>query len=256
MLIRISLIIALIAALAVAALNFTQIREKITTLKTQRDEWQQKFTTTDAELTTTKDTLAKTETELNQTKSTLEATVTERDTAVKRADEEIRRAGELADKLAKTTDERDTAQAELERFVRTGYKPEQIIAFGKQVKQLQQEVEVTQDENRMLVRKNERLNYVIARYFGTNAPIELPPTATGKIMVSDPKWDFVVLSVGSDGGMRQDAELLVSRAGKLIAKIRVESVEKDRSIANVLPGWKLSDVLEGDQVIPAYPSAS
>ena len=27
-------------------------------------------------------------------------------------------------------------------------------------------------------------------------------------------------------------------------------------IANVLPGWKLGDVLEGDQVIPAYPTES
>jgi hypothetical protein len=47
----------------------------------------------------------------------------------------------------------------------------------------------------------------------------------------------------------EDGKLLVNRDGKLIAKVQVKSVQPDRSIANVLPGWKLSDVMEGDQVL-------
>jgi hypothetical protein len=30
-------------------------------------------------------------------------------------------------------------------------------------------------------------------------------------------------------------------------------MQKDRSIANVMPGWKIGEVMEGDQAIPAYP---
>ena len=47
--------------------------------------------------------------------------------------------------------------------------------------------------------------------------------------------------------------MLVNRNGKLVGKVVVRTVQKDRSIANVLPGWELGEVMEGDQVIPAYP---
>jgi hypothetical protein len=30
-------------------------------------------------------------------------------------------------------------------------------------------------------------------------------------------------------------------------------VQKERSIANVMPGWQLGEIMEGDQVIPAHP---
>jgi hypothetical protein len=35
----------------------------------------------------------------------------------------------------------------------------------------------------------------------------------------------------------------------LVAKVQIRSVQSDRSIANVMPGWKLSEVMEGDQVL-------
>jgi cell shape-determining protein MreC len=71
----------------------------------------------------------------------------------------------------------------------------------------------------------------------------------------DPKWEFVVLNVGEDQGVISDGELLVSRQGKLVAKVIVRSVEKDRSIANLVPGWKLGEMIEGDDVSPAHPAS-
>jgi len=35
----------------------------------------------------------------------------------------------------------------------------------------------------------------------------------------------------------------------------VNTVHKDQSIANIMPGWELGEVMEGDQVIPAYPAS-
>jgi hypothetical protein len=35
----------------------------------------------------------------------------------------------------------------------------------------------------------------------------------------------------------------------LIAKVRISTVETNRSIANVLREWKQSDIMEGDQVL-------
>jgi acyl-CoA thioesterase len=66
----------------------------------------------------------------------------------------------------------------------------------------------------------------------------------------------VIINVGQDQGVLEHGELLVNRNGKLVAKVRVRSVQKDRSIANVMPGWQLGEVMEGDQVIPAHPASS
>ena len=47
----------------------------------------------------------------------------------------------------------------------------------------------------------------------------------------------------------------MNRDGRLVAKVIVRSVQKDRCVANIMPGWELGPVLEGDQVIPAHPAS-
>ena len=108
----------------------------------------------------------------------------------------------------------------------------------------------------MLQRQLTRVQNELLIYKEPNRHIELPAALVGKVIVTDPKWDFVVLNVGEDQGVLDNGELLVSRDGKLVARVKVTSVQKDRSIANVLPGSKLGEVLEGDKVIPAYPGQS
>jgi hypothetical protein len=85
--------------------------------------------------------------------------------------------------------------------------------------------------------------------------VYLPASLKGKVLVSDPKWNFVLLDVGEDKGVLERGELLVNRNGKLVAKVVVSRVQKDRCIANVLPGWELGEVMEGDLVIPAHPAS-
>jgi len=255
MLIRISLIIAIIAGIAATALNFVKVKETITRVVAERDDWHKKFTDTDAELTTTKGNLAKTEKELNQTKETLVATQQERDKAVATADEQTKKATELAANLARTTQERDTAQAELAAYVATGYKPEQIAALGKQINKLQITLEALQEEKKVLQYAYEKTKTELEYITGKIPYVTLPAELKGKILVADPKWEFVVLNVGQDQGAKPRGELLVSRDGRLVAKVIISDVQKDRCIANVMPGWKLADVLEGDQVIPAHPES-
>jgi hypothetical protein len=46
-----------------------------------------------------------------------------------------------------------------------------------------------------------------------------------------------------------NGKLLVNRNGKLVAKLKItEDIQNERCIANVMPGWKLSDIMEGDEV--------
>jgi hypothetical protein len=73
--------------------------------------------------------------------------------------------------------------------------------------------------------------------------------------VTDPKWHFVVINVGEDQGVVEHGELLVNRDGKLVAKVIVSSVQKDRCVANIVSGWQLGEVFEGDLVIPAHPKS-
>jgi hypothetical protein len=100
-----------------------------------------------------------------------------------------------------------------------------------------------------------RLSNQLAQLTGNeDYVVKLPAGLKGKVVVVDPKWDFVVLDIGDEQGVLQDGELLVSRDGKLVAKVVVRTVQKDRCIANIVPGWKLGDLFEGDDVSPAHPA--
>jgi hypothetical protein len=255
MLIRISLIVAIIAGLAAGVLNFVTVKEKITILVADRNTQRDGRIAAEDERDKTKAELAKTTKELDQTKETLATTQQERDKAVAEAEVQIKKATELAANLAKTTQERDIAQAELAAYVATGYKPEQIAGLGKQIIKLQATLEALQEEKKVLQFAYEKTKTELEYITGKIPYVTLPADLKGKILVADPKWEFVVLNVGQEQGAKARGELLVSRDGRLVAKVIISDVQKDRSIANVMPGWKLADVLEGDQVIPAHPES-
>jgi len=252
MLLRISLIIAIVAALAVGVLNFVMVKEKIETTERHRAEEQAAKEAAQTELASTKKDLEKTTADLKNTKETLATTEADRDKFQAEATAQTKKAAELTTKLATTTAERDDAQAQLAAYKATGYEPAQILAFDQQFKDLRAAIEATTVENRTLVRKLRRVEDQLAELTVDGwRPQPLPAGLRGKVLVCDPKWDFVIVDVGEDQGVFEKGEMLVSRNGKLVAKLSVRIVEKGRCIANVLPGWKIGDVMEGDQILPA-----
>ena len=138
----------------------------------------------------------------------------------------------------------------------TGKSPQEILQLVALIKQDQDTIAAINEEKKVLSRKllsvQNQLNELLE---SENYVVKLPADLKGKIMVVDPKWDFVVLNIGEDQGVLQDGEMLVSRDGKLVAKVIVRSVQKDRCIANIVPGWKLGEVIEGDEVTPAHPAS-
>ena len=255
MLIRISLIVAIAAGLIAGALNIVKVRDKITTLITQRDDFHTQRDQVQAQLNTTKKDLAKTKDDLTQTQQELTDTKTQRDKAVAEAKTQTTRADGLADKLTKTTQERDDAQAKLAAYQATGLTADQVGSLNKSLNSTRNELEAVKEENGVLQRTVNRLQAQINELIGTNYVVTLRADLRGKIVAVDPKWDFVVLNIGGDEGVLNDGEMLVSRDGKLVAKVIVRSVQKDRSIANVVPGWQLGDIIEGDEVTPAHPAS-
>jgi len=256
MLMRISLFVAIIAGLVVGVLNFVMVKDKITTLQTNLKEQTDARQKAESDLAKTRDDLKKTTAELKQTQATLQATTEQKDTAVAEAASQTKRADKLTDDLNKTRKERDDAQAELAAYRATGLTPDQISAVNTQNKTLQKTLAGIEAENKLLGRKVTDLQTKLDRYTGLEKPVYLPAALKGKVLVFDPKWNFVILNVGGDQGVLQDGELLVNRNGKLVAKIKVSSVQKDRCVANVVPGWQIGELIEGDQVIPAHPAES
>lgn len=255
MLIRISLIIAIVAGLAVSGLNFVKVKEKITTIQQQREDEKNAKIQAQTELASTKKDLAKTTADLKTTKASLEATTAERDKAVADLASQTKRANQLVEERDKIRKERDDAQADLAAYVGTGLKPEQILSMNKEFKNLQAALDASQDEKKLLGQKITRLQTELDRYINPDKPVYLPASLTGKVLVTDPKWNFVVLNIGLDQGVKEYGELLVNRNGKLVAKVIIRSAQKDRCIANVMPGWQLGEVMEGDQVTPAHPES-
>jgi hypothetical protein len=254
MFIRISIVVAILAALGVGVINFVSVKEKITVTRAERDsEKNQKVEAQNSLAKTTKD-LEKTTADLNQTKNDLATAVTEKDRALSERDVAAKRATQLAEDLSKAKQARDDALANLEAYRLTGLTPQEILAMKGHLKTTQDNLVGAMEENKKLNRKVTSLNYELKKYRDEKVIVYLPSTLKGEVVVADPKWDFVVLSVGEEHGIIKDGELLVSREGKLVAKVVVSSVQKDRCVANVMPGWKLGEVMEKDQVIPAHPA--
>jgi hypothetical protein len=255
MLIRICLIVAIVAGLGVGVLNFVKVKEKITALQTELAEEKSARASAEAERDKTKAELDTTTKELKTTKATLETTTEERDRAVAEASKRVKEAEQLAEDLKRVTGERDTAQAEVGAYRATGLTPEQIVSANNRIKELIANLDGTQKENRVLGQKIAKLQTELDRFINPEKPVFLPASLKGKVLVSDPKWNFVVLDIGENQGVLEYGELLVNRNGKLVGKVVVRNVQKDRSVANVLSGWEVGEILEGDQVIPAHPSS-
>jgi tetratricopeptide (TPR) repeat protein len=255
MLIRISLIVAILAALAAGAVNIVLVKDKISTLVADRNTQHDGRVAAESEKDKAKKELAKAVEDLKQANQELTDAKTEDAKAVATAAEQKKRADDLSDKLAKTTQEREDVAAKLSAYVATGIPVEQVGKLSRALKDAQEAIEVANEEKIVLQRAVSGLKTRLAKYEGEDTTVRLRADLKGKILVVDPKWDFVVLNIGQDQGVLEDGELLVSRDGRLVAKVVVRSLEKDRCIANIVPGWKLGEMIEGDEVSPAHPAS-
>jgi hypothetical protein len=73
----------------------------------------------------------------------------------------------------------------------------------------------------------------------------------GQVLAVNPSWNFVVISIGDGAGVVPNAEMVVMRGGEAIAKVKITSVEKATSIADIVPGSIAHGVRvqPGDRVI-------
>jgi len=249
MLLRICLVLAILAGLGVISLSQFVLKPQIQEIVDARNDYHKKFDDTTRTLTKTKKDLGETQAKLKTTESNLADTKSQLAATTARADSEQKRANGLQTDLTKTKADLKTAKDELFRWTSVAQGPEQVRDLVSNVKTLTTANEALKEENTLFKNNIKRLEVRIAELTGGSDDVILPRDVKGKVVVVDPKWDFVVLDIGTKNNVAQNGLLLVSRNGTLVAKLRVANVEDNRSIANVLPGWKLGDIVEGDVVV-------
>lgn len=157
------------------------------------------------------------------------------------------RTTHLKRELEEARNQLDSAKQEIARWNATGTAPDQVASLARQNKALG--VELSE-----LKSKNDRLSRDLATakrtllLAGIEPVQELPPMR-GSVLVVDPKWDFVVVNLGETNGLLRDSVLMISREGKLIGKVKARHVGPDRTVADIIPGWRLAEIHEGDQVM-------
>ncbi len=246
---RISLIIAILAGVAALAISQLKVAEKIRSITEERNKFEQDWKTSqEAERKARKE--AKDATAAaDKMKRELDTTKTDLAAASEKADQQEKRANDLAGRLDRTTQERNDAQTRLAAWQALGQSIDDLKAMMVQNKKLVSENDAVKGENKVLGLKVNQIQSELDLLTGKKIKVELPPALKGKIIAVDPKYEFVVLDIGLDDGVLARGEMLVNRSGKLVAKVRILTAESHRSVANVLPDWKQGEIMEGDIVL-------
>jgi uncharacterized membrane-anchored protein YhcB (DUF1043 family) len=242
------MIVALVAGLAAGAIGFFKIQQDILDVRKQRDDWNGKYHAEDTAHKKTKKELAQTKSQLDSTTKELSQTKSDLASANNKIDDLDKKNTDLTTKLQKTEADRDAAQQELARW--SGLPdPATIRGIIAELAQTKKARDVVIAENKVLAEKVSNLQAQWDEAFGTNLNVKLPAGLRGTVLAVDPKYDFVVLNVGKDQGALKRGEMMVDRDGRLLGKVRIVSVDKDRCVANILPEWRRGEIREGDEVL-------
>ena len=158
------------------------------------------------------------------------------------------RGDELDTQLSEVTDQLLDARRELQSWIALGVDQQYVYTMKQRISDAHDEIAAINDEKTVLLRQMDQMRYELGRFVGPTQKVVMRDGLEGNVQAIDSDWGFVIVNVGEKHGARENGELLVSREGKLIGKLLISSVEENRSIANVIPGWAQSDIQVGDVV--------
>jgi cell shape-determining protein MreC len=193
----------------------------------------------------------------------------EQEATLKKAQEDLTNTrGELQnlkadyDKAKADVDEKSKRLAEVEAAMKSittpGVSPEQMGAQVKELSdaknRLQTELDEAKQVQETLREKAEAAEGQLASKEQTIKSYQGPIVQrglSGKVLAYNPGWNFVVLNIGDRAGLRNGVQMVVTRGGAMVGRVRVTTVEPSTAIADVLPGTlaKGQSVQPGDSVI-------
>ncbi len=205
-----------------------------------------------------KDKSGKLTAELTDTKSKRDALQNDLDNskkaeadAMKAAEDERKKAAAAAQATALAKQETEAVKKSKEEYFaleKDGLTPPVIRRINTDLPKATNELSTLKAEQRVLMTQHVKAVGELQSFLNPKGAVALP-SLSGKVSAVDPKWDFVILDIGANHGLLKNGELTVSREGKLIARVKVARVETDYAIANVMPGFKKSEIKEGDAVL-------
>jgi chromosome condensin MukBEF ATPase and DNA-binding subunit MukB len=256
---RLFLILTIVIGLGAAFLGY-KATEQAKALQTD-------LSNTRADRDKTKQTLKKTEDDLADTKKTLEETEGKLKTAEGERDAAKMAADQAKADLAKAQQELESKTAELAKVEAARKEleakigpipPEQLAAKMNELSEAKAKLETELAESKQvqesLKKKAEDLEAEFEAKDRTIAEYKqgyVRNALTGKVLAYNPGWNFVVLNLGDKNGLKSGVNMVVTRAGAMIGKVRVTTVEPTTAIADVLPGTlaRGQSVQPGDTVI-------
>lgn len=250
MLLRISLIIALVAGIATFLLSHMQVATKISDLQTTLTQTRNDLTASEtarekavADAKAANERADKLDRELTDTKEQLE-------TQTARATQQEGRANRAETDLNKTRGELTEAQRNLAAWRALSIPVETVRERLVELERATKENAAITDENKVLHKNLTTALAKLAKYEGgDDRPPDMTLARNGRVLEVNPEWDFVVVDLGSNDGAVERGEMLINRDGKLVAKVRLSRVEEKQSVANVMAEWKQADPMVGDVVM-------
>ena len=246
---RVFLIVAILAGLGVIGVSQFMVRPHLQAIITEREEHKAEAARQRTRANKAEKSLAETTKKLEETTAQLEETSNQLMAANRKIEEQTGQIAKLQGDLEQTSARLNTASQKLAQWDFIGLTPDQVKMMVDANRKMQTHIAVAEEEKKIMARELNVVRNKLRQFMGDEAVVELPPGTKGKIMVVDPKWNFVVLDIGGQQGLLENGVLMVSRDSKLVGKVKIVSVEQNRSIANIMPGWKLGEIMEGDQVL-------
>ena len=159
--------------------------------------------------------------------------------------------------MTKAKSDLQTASDNLAEYQASGLKPDEVVKLDKEIQGRPKRNSRHQRKvPAILQRQYVTLRYKYDQLIGISPDILLRADLKGKIVVVDPKWDFVVLDVGADQGVFKMVRCW-SAGTEVGGQGGHSQRQKDRCIANIVPSWKLDEVIEGDVVeCRAHPAST
>ena len=193
-------------------------------------------------LNTTRTDLANTKETLAETENTLELTTAE----LNKTKDKITELNETVRDKNSVISEKEVAIQNLER---------EKSDLNSKVASLQTQIEdleiAKRDLTDELAEAKEKVVSLEAQINPDLAQKQLTKGEQGIIRYVNPKWNFVVFDISTDNpkNINPNLELLIHRANELVGKVRVDTVDANMVVAEILNDWEQLPIQEGDYVI-------
>ncbi len=161
------------------------------------------------------------------------------------------KASSADQKLQSVQQELTAKQAEIEKYA-------QALPPGVTIDQVKDKLQELQTQLATLDQEKNILKDQLTKLDGEKKKLEeqairrrdgkMPPGLTGHIMAINSDWNFVVLDIGANDGVVENAPMIIYRDGKLVGKVKISSVEPSIAIADILSEWQQTPTQEGDTV--------